>query len=121
MKVSFDGLQKASEVPNAAEEEKENQRTLVVDTASKTTSSASALAVKAPPSSAELFEAHRGFITSCVEQLEVHTWMLQQAEGQPAEGISDYVGGLAALLSERQAALHTLQAQLAAFQNAAEA
>ena len=44
--------------------------------------------------------------------------MLSQAEAQPEdkpEGLADYVGGLEALLSERHAALATLQAQLQAF------
>ena len=44
--------------------------------------------------------------------------MLSQAESQTAEkaeALVDYVGGLEALLTERQAALATLQAQLQNF------
>lgn len=65
-----------------------------------------------------VFDAHRQFITSCVEQLEVHTYMLSQAEAQPVDAaaqLDDYVGGLEALLRERQAALSALQAQLQTF------
>ena len=65
-----------------------------------------------------IFSAHRQFITSCVEQLEVHTWMLSQAETQQkttGDALVDYVGGLEALLIERQAALSTLQTQLQTF------
>mmetsp|Transcript_4304 Transcript_4304/g.9297 ORF Transcript_4304/g.9297 Transcript_4304/m.9297 type:complete len:117 (-) Transcript_4304:456-806(-) len=74
-----------------------------------------------PPPSAEVrqavFDAHRQFITSCVEQLEVHTYMLSQAEHGPEReaGLHDYVMGLEALLAERQAALGSLQQQLQTF------
>ena len=91
---------------------------------------------------AAIFGAHRDFITSCVEQLEVHTWMLSQAEdaanqagsadgaasaalegagGGKPEGLTDYVASLEALLLERQAALATLQAQLQSFRHTVEA
>ena len=67
--------------------------------------------------SGAVFDAHRTFITSCVEQLEVHTFMLSQAEAKPSDAkqLEDYVGCLDALLRERQAALSTLQAQLDMF------
>ena len=67
----------------------------------------------------DVFDAHRNFITSCVEQLEVHTWMLSQGEAKPVETaqMQDYVGGLEALLRERQAALAALQAQLQTFRH----
>lgn len=66
-----------------------------------------------------VFEAHRNYVTSCVEQLEVHTFMLSQAEEHPADSkqLRDYVGGLEALLRERQAALDSLQAQLDTFRH----
>ena len=68
---------------------------------------------------ADVFDAHRNYITSCVEQLEVHTFMLGQAEAQPsdAKGLNDYVGSLEALLRERQAALSSLQSQLEIFRH----
>ena len=65
-----------------------------------------------------MFDAHRTFISSCVEQLEMHTFLLQHAENQPvdkSEELDEYVRGLDALLRERQAALSALQAQLQTF------
>ena len=65
-----------------------------------------------------VFDAHRTFISSCVEQLEMHTFLLQHAENQPvdkSEELDEYVRGLDALLRERQAALSALQAQLQTF------
>ena len=73
-----------------------------------------------------------------VEQLEVHTWMLSQAEANEklmegasldateaatgrAESLVDYVASLEALLIERQAALATLQAQVQSYKHAVEA
>ncbi len=82
-----------------------------------------------------IFGAHREFITQCVEQLEVHTWMLSQAESNQMEGAAidgfeavpskaeslvDYVASLEALLIERQAALATLQAQVQSYKHAVE-
>lgn len=69
-----------------------------------------------------VFDAHRLFITSCVEQLEVHTFMLSQAEPKPGKSVEgaqlhDYVGGLEALLRERQASVTALQAQLQTFRD----
>ncbi|KAL3922293.1 MAG: hypothetical protein SGPRY_004611 [Prymnesium sp.] len=67
-----------------------------------------------------VFDSHRQFITSCVEQLEVHTYMLSQASlfrphNDREAGLHDYVMGLEALLAERQAALGSLQRQLQTF------
>lgn len=65
-----------------------------------------------------VFDAHRQFITCCVDQLEVHTYMLSHAEEQPVDATSqldDYVGSLEALLRERQASLSALQAELEKF------
>jgi hypothetical protein len=78
-----------------------------------------ASAVDVSEAGAAVFGAHRQFITSCVEQLEVHTYMLSQAEAQPSEGaqLHDYVGTLECLLRERQAALAALQAQLETFRH----
>ena len=70
-----------------------------------------------------MFEAHRQFITSCVEPLEEHTWMQSQAEASAEAGtieggqLSEYVKGLEALLRERQAKVATLQAQLSTFRH----
>ena len=65
-----------------------------------------------------VFDAHRQFITCCVDQLEVHTYMLSHAEEQPVDATSqldDHVGSLEALLRERQASLSALQAELEKF------
>ena len=95
-------------------------------------------AVSAREAGAAIFGAHREFITQCVEQLEVHTWMLSQAEANEklmegasldateaatgrAESLVDYVASLEALLIERQAALATLQAQVQSYKHAVEA
>ena len=64
-----------------------------------------------------VFDAHREYITTCVEQLEMHTWMLAQAESEPLNGarLTDYVGSLEHMLRERQAYCAKMQAQLEIF------
>ena len=64
-----------------------------------------------------VFDAHRQFITSCVEQLEVHTYMLSQAEVASASGLHGYVDSLTQLIEERQSALAALQRQLHTFRD----
>ena len=65
-----------------------------------------------------VLDAHRKFITTCMEQLDLHLWMLSQAEAASKKGelagaqFDEYVKGLELLLRERQAAQAALQSQL---------